>query len=168
METRFAKTGLIAALLLIGGGKAHAQNHAVLTRVPGHVYEVSGFSMRNGDYFVLEPSWLFFFGPIQPPVALVARSMLGIGGSGAGVGLALNPWMREVAGRPNVDDLMGPFVSLEAHIERTYWVTSWRSTTYAGPQLSLSIYVLKASLGWMVDLGDHTDHHFQVAIGGGF
>lgn len=132
------------------------------------MYAVRGASIRNGDYLVIEPSGLFFIGPIRPPVALVARPMLGIGGSGAGVGLALNPWMREVAGRPDVDDLMGPFVSLEAHIERMDWLTSWRSATYAGPQLSLSIFVLKASLGWMVDLGDHADRHIQVAIGAGF
>jgi hypothetical protein len=63
---------------------------------------------------------------------------------------------------------MGPFVSLEAHIERMYGPTSWRSATYAGPQLSLSLFVLKASLGWMVDLSDRTDHHVQIALGGGF
>src|SRR5436190_13019234 len=98
METRFAKFSLIAASLLISG-KALAQNAPfALPAVPGHVYVVRGASIRHGDYFSLEPSGLFFFGPIRPPVAVVVRPMLGVGGSGVGTGLALNLWMRGDSG----------------------------------------------------------------------
>ena len=64
--------------------------------------------------------------------------------------------------------LHGPFISLEARVERMYGPTSWRSATYFGPQLSLSIFVLKASLGLMVDLDDQTNRHLQVGVGFGF
>ena len=47
-------------------------------------------------------------------------------------------------------------------------VTSWRDATYAGPQLSLSVFVLKASVGWMVDVNDRTEHHAQLGLGFGF
>jgi len=162
---------LLAATLVMISGRAHAQNYPVATVAPGHMYVVRGFSIRNGDYLVLEPPVLFFFGPIRPRVTLVARPMLGVGGSGAGIGLAMNLMPSRPGGEPRTpaaDYFMGPFVSLEAHIERMYGPTNWRSATYAGPQLSLSLYVLKASLGWMVDPGDGTDHHVQIALGGGF
>jgi len=42
------------------------------------------------------------------------------------------------------------------------------SATYAGPQLSLSFFFYKASLGEMIDVGDRSDHHIQGAIGAGF
>jgi hypothetical protein len=61
-----------------------------------------------------------------------------------------------------------PFASVEAHVERMYGPTSWRGATYAGPNVSVSLILLKASLGWMVDLGDHADRHVQVALGAGF
>jgi len=171
METRFARLSVIAVSLLISG-KALAQNGPfAIPAVPGHVYVVRGVSIRNGDYVSLEPSVLFFFGPIRPPVALLARPMLGVGGSGAGLGLALNPWpvwMRDDSAIPNDDFFMGPWFNLEAHVERMYWLTSWRSATYAGPQLSASMFIYKVSLGWMVDVSDRSDHHIQVAIGAGF
>jgi hypothetical protein len=161
----------LAAALVLTSGRAQAQNYPVATVVPGHVYGVRGFSIRNGDYLVLEPSFLFVFGPVRPPLTVVARAMLGIGGSGAGIGLAMNLMPSSPGVEPRTseaDYFMGPFVSLEAHIERMYGPTSWRGATYAGPQLSLSLFVLKASLGWMVDLGDRTDHHVQIGLGGGF
>ena len=160
------------AVLLLSGAKAHAQNHSVQMVVPGHVYVVPGFSFRSGDYLVLEPSGLCVFGPIAPPVAVVARPMLGVGGSGVGLGLALNPFPESMrpypGGLPDPDFFLGPFISLEAHVERMYSATSWRHATYAGPQLSLSVLVLKVSMGWMIDVGDHTDHHLQFALGFGF
>jgi hypothetical protein len=171
MQTSFGRFWLIAVSFLISG-KALAQNSPfALSVVAGHVYVVRGASIRNGDYLSVEPSGLFFFGPIGPPLALVARPMLGIGGSGAGIGLALSlaPALTAVDSRGLDDDFfIGPFASLEAHVERMYGPTSWRSAIYAGPQLSLSLFVLKASLGWMVDVGDHRDRHVQVALGAGF
>jgi hypothetical protein len=165
-----ATSCLVVAILLISG-KARAQNYPVLTFVPGHVYMVQGASIRNGDYLVLEPSGLFFFGPIARPVALVARPMFGVGGSGVGLGVAVNvapPSMRPEPGAPDTDFFIAPFISLEVHVERMYGPTSWRGTTYAGPQISLSLFVIKASLGWMTDVGDRADHHIQVAVGIGF
>ena len=171
METRFGTFWLIAASLLMSG-RALAQNSPIaLSALPGHVYVVRGASIRNGDTLSVEPSGLFFFGPIGPPLALVARPMLGIGGSGAGIGLALSlaPALTGVDSRTLDDDFfIGPFATVEAHVERMYGPTSWRSATYAGPQLSVSLFVLKASLGWMVDVGDHSDRHVQVALGAGF
>jgi hypothetical protein len=94
----------------------------------------------------------------------MARPMLGIGGSGVGIGLA---WTGGNAYTRDPDYLI-PFASVEAHVERMYGPTSWRGATYAGPNVSVSLILLKASLGWMVDLGDHADRHVQVALGAGF
>jgi hypothetical protein len=49
-----------------------------------------------------------------------------------------------------------------------YGPTHWRSATYLGPHLSLSGYLLKASVGWMIDASDRSDSHLQAAIGFGF
>src|SRR5882724_3039321 len=165
-----ATIALTATLVLISG-RAHAQNYPVVTVVPQHVFLVRGASFRNGDLFAIEPSGLFLFGPIGPPVAMVARAMLGLGGSGAGIGLAMN-LISECPGAElcwqGTDFFMGPFVSLEAHVERMYGLTYWRSATYVGPQLSLSIFVLKTSLGWMGDVNNRTDRHVQIGFGFGF
>jgi hypothetical protein len=161
---------LTAAVVLISG-RAHAQNYPVITVVPEHVFVVRGGSFRNGDLFAIEPSGLFLFGPIDRPFAMVARAVLGLGGSGGGIGLAMNlipPRQGEELSWQGDDFFMGPFVSLEARAERMYGLTSWRSATYVGPQLSLSIFVLKASLGWMVDVSHQTDHHVQFGLGFGF
>jgi hypothetical protein len=59
-------------------------------------------------------------------------------------------------------------VSLEARIERMYGVSDWRSATYLGPHISISAYLPKASVGWMVNTNDRSDHHVQLAVGAGF
>jgi hypothetical protein len=97
--------------------------------------------------------------------------MLGVGGSGVGIGIAMNlmPSSPGVEPRtPEADYFMGPFINLAAHIERMYGPTSWRDATYAGPHLSLSLLFVNPSLGWMVNLGDRSDHHVQVGLGGRF
>ncbi len=67
------------------------------------------------------------------------------------------------------DFFVGSFISLEAHVERTYVeAIGWRHATYAGPQLSLSLFVLKVSVGWMVDVTDRANTHVQVGVGAGF
>jgi len=166
-----AATISFAATLVLTSGKARAQNNPVVIVVPEHVFLVRGASFRNGDLIAIEPSGLFSFGPIGPPVVMVARAVLGLGGSGGGIGLAINPipqcpgtemcWKGE-------DFFTGPFISLEGRIERMYGLTSWRSATYVGPQLSLSIFVLKASLGWMIEVDDREDQHLQIGFGAGF
>jgi hypothetical protein len=166
-----ATLSLTATLILISG-RAHAQNYAAATVVPEHVYMMPGYSIRNGDLVAIESSCLFFFGPIRRPAALVARAMLGAGGSGVGVGLAGNvtpPRPGEEVTLQGDDFFWGPFVSLEAHVERMYpLLTSWRHATFVGPQLSMSIFVLKASVGWMFDVNARTDQHLQIGLGAGF
>jgi len=159
--------GLTAFLLLISG-KARADDYPVLTLVPEHVFVVRGGSVRQGDWFAIEPSFLFVPGSTgrRSPLVLVARPMLGVGGSGAGIGLA--PILACSEPCPMTDALMILPVSLEARIERMYGPTSWRSATYFGPHLSLSAYLWKASVGWMVDGNDRSDHHIQLAFGAGF
>ena len=170
---RAAATISLAATFVLVGGSARAQNITALTLVPEHVYLVRGGSFRNGDLLTIEPSALLFFGPIAPPVAMVARGIVGIGGSGGGIGFAANLLSpspcSEMCLKDNDDFFMGPFISLEAHVERTYIpVIGWRNATYAGPQLSLSFFLLKASVGWMVDVTDRTNAHIQVGVGAGF
>jgi hypothetical protein len=157
---------VLTAILMLVSSKAVADDHPAATVVPGRLVVVRGYSFRNGDWFAFEPSGLVLFGglPFRPVVGVV-RAVAGVGGSGGGIGLGLN------LNQPcdTVDDLaMGPFVTLEGRVERTYGPTSWRSATYVGPQLTLSAYILKASVGWMVDVNDRTDHHIQIGLGGGF
>ena len=169
---RTAATIALAATLALIGGRAHAQNHLVAPLVPEHVYLLpAGMSVRQGDHVALEVPALFFAGPVVRPVALVARVVLGAGGAGGGIGLAINPQPRCPSAYDcwrDDDFFMGPFVSLEARVERTYLWTSWPKATYAGPQLSMSVYVLKASMGWMFDVTDRTHNHPQLGVGFGF
>jgi hypothetical protein len=142
------------------------------------VFLVRGASFREGDLFAIEPSGLFVFGPFRRPVVGVARAVVGAGGSGVGIGVAVNTLRScwgDQACLQGIDFFVGPFVSLEARVERMYgqfWqtsgVTKWRDATYAGPQLSFSVFVLKASVGWMVDVTDRTNHHAQLGLGFGF
>ena len=168
-----ATTISLAATLVLISRTACAQNHPVAVLVPEQVYLLpAGISFRNGDYVAIEPTALFFAGPVVRPVALVVRGVLGVGGSGGGIGLALNALPRcpqaYACWGEGDDFVMGPFVSLEARVERTYFPVGWRRATYAGPQLSLSVYVLKASMGWMFDVTDRNNSHPQLGVGFGF
>jgi len=171
--TRLGLAGFIAAASLVTLGltrSAHADSPLVLTLVPKHVFSARGFSVRNGDYFVLEPAFLFV-GDVKPgsrPIVGVVRPMVGVGGSGLGVGFAFEPFFGPIGARDIEDYVSILPISLEAHVERMYRPTDWRSATYLGPQLSLSIYVLKASVGVMTNVGDQHDRRAQFGIGGGF
>jgi hypothetical protein len=162
-----AKVVLTAVLMLVGG-RAYADDHPTVTAVPGRLVVVRGFSFRNGDWFAFEPSGLVLLGAPDHggPVVGVVRAVAGVGGSGAGIGLAknLNPDCPCA-----VDDLAsGPFLIIEGRVERTYGRTRWRGATYLGPHLSLSAYIFKISVGWMIDVNDRSDRHVQIGIGGGF
>jgi hypothetical protein len=164
-----ATIALTTTLVLISG-RAQAQSRAAGTVVPSHVFG-AGLSLRNGDLFAIEPSGRFFFGPIRPPVTMVVHAVLGVGGSGGGIGFAMSLMPRRPGAEPccqREDFFWGTFVSLEARVERMYGPTSWRRATYVGPQLSLSSYILKASLGWMVDVNDQTNRHLQIGVGTAF
>jgi hypothetical protein len=160
----------LTAILVLLSADARADDPPIPTVVPGHVFLVPGFSVRNGDWVAVEPSFWFTRSLIGPsrPIMLVARLMLGVGGSGIGIGFA--PTLEPPC--PTVETCKTPWFwlpfSLEAHVERMYGPTPWRSATYVGPQFSLSAYLLKTSLGWMVDASDRSDSHVQVAIGVGF
>src|SRR4051812_38012881 len=117
-----ATISLAAALVLIGA-RAHAQNYDSVTVVPGYFTMVRGASFRNGDLVALEPTGLFFVAPIRQPFALLARPILGLGGSGLGIGLAWNPLPECPSEGPSEklcwrgdDFFTGPFVSLEGHV----------------------------------------------------
>jgi hypothetical protein len=162
-----AKVALAAVLLLVGG-RAYADDHPTVTAIPGRLVVVRGVSFRNGDWFAFEPSGLVLLGAPDRggPVVGVVRAVVGVAGSGGGIGLAksLNPDCPCA-----VDDLAGgPFAILEGRIERTYGRTRWRDATYLGPHLSLSAYIFKISVGWMIDVNDRSDRHVQIGIGGGF
>ncbi len=106
------------------------------------------------------PSWRMVF---------LARAIVGVGGSGGGIGLGPT-WASpcQTADECKGEPFFWPPVTLEAHLERMYGPTPWRSATYVGPQVSCSAYVLKASVGWMVDASDRHDPDVQVGIGFGF
>jgi hypothetical protein len=156
----------LAAFLLLVGGEARAQNYPVVALTPDRTFVVRGASVRQGDLFAIEPSFLFAPAGRDSPLVLVARPILGVGGSGLGIGLA--PILGCSQPCPMMDAVMILPVSFEARIERMYGLSSWRSATYAGPHLSFSALVMKVSLGWMVDVNDRSDHHIQLAIGAGF
>jgi len=148
-------------------GRAQAQPAAS----PDKVYPGFGIAIRNGDYVAFEPALLFLLGAPgenRRPIAALVRGELGVGGAGGGVGLAID-WFPSTANPyPNPEELLyGGLMMLEARVERMYGQTSWRHTTYVGPQVSLSL-MLKFSIGWMVDVHDSSDQHLQVGLGAGF
>jgi hypothetical protein len=166
-----AKIALGLALVVFTR-EARADGPLVATLVPKRVFLARGYSVRSGDYFAVEPAFVFVADArpgTRPPVGVV-RPIAGVGGSGLGIGLALQP-IGPIAGeRPqHVEDYVSILpVSLEAHVERMYWSRHWRSATYLGPQVSLSVYFLKASAGLMVNASDQRDRHAQLGIGAGF
>ena len=152
--------------------EARADGPMVATLVPKHVFLARGFSVREGDYFSIEPSFLFVANskPGSRPIVGVARPMVGVGGSGVGVGLAWEPFAPIEGGLPqDVEDYVAILpISLEVHVERMYEPTHWHGATYLGPQLSFSAFVLKASIGFIVNADDQRDRHVQLGIGCGF
>jgi hypothetical protein len=166
-----AKIALSVAIMLLAR-EARADSPVVATLVPKHVFLARGFSVRGGDYFSIEPAFLFVANtkPGGRPIVGVARPMAGVGGSGVGVGLALQPIGPIESERPEgVEDYVSILpISLEVHVERMYKPTNWHSATYLGPQLSLSVFVLKASAGLMFNADDQRDRHAQLGIGCGF
>jgi hypothetical protein len=162
----------LTVILMLLGGAAHADDHPAVPLVSGRLFLTRGFSFRKGDWFSFEPSFLFVSGAggAGRPIVGVARPMLGVGGSGAAIGVATSLARPCPPAEPcqASDFLLSVPVSLEARVERMYGPSSWRGTTYFGPQATVSAYVFKASLGWMVDVNDRTDRHIQLGIGFGF
>jgi hypothetical protein len=162
----------VASLVLLLGGSARADDYPSVDVIPDRLYLTRGFSVRNGDWFSIEPSFLLVSRGVDPkrPIVPVGRPILGVGGSGVGLGVATT-LARPCSGpeRCAVNDflLSGPIV-FEARAERMYGPTRWHSATYVGPHVTLSAYLLKISAGGMVNLTDRADVHFQAAIGGGF
>jgi hypothetical protein len=166
-----AKLALSVVIMLLAP-EARADGPMVATLVPKHVFLARGFSVRGGDYFSIEPSFLFVANskPGSRPIVGVARPMAGVGGSGLGVGVAWQPFA-PIKGelREDLEDYVGILpISLEAHVERMCGPTHWHGATYLGPQISLSAFVLKASIGFMVNADDQRDRHVQLGIGCGF
>jgi hypothetical protein len=172
-----------AATLMLLGSDVQADSPIIVELVPKRVLLGQGASFRSGDWFALEPPVFFVSGATlgRRPIVVVARPILGVGGSGVGIGLVTNADVfgvePEVVNNPvvlpsDLDPEPAPFwllpMTFEAHLERMYGPTSWRSATYVGAQVSMSAYVLKASVGWMVNATDRTDHHLQLGLGSGF
>jgi hypothetical protein len=162
----------LTVILMLLGGAAHADDHPTVPVVSGRLFLTRGFSFRKGDWFSFEPSFLLVSGAAGPgrPIVGVARPMLGVGGSGAAIGVATSlarPCPEGEACQAS-DFLLSLPVSFEARVERMYGPTSWRRATYLGPQVTVSAYLFKAFAGWMVDVNDRTDRHVQLGIGFGF
>jgi hypothetical protein len=167
MATKIA----LSVIILLLAREARADSPMVATLVPKHVFLARGFSVRGGDYFSIEPSFLFVANskPGSRPIVGVVRPMAGVGGSGVGVGLAWDPFAIEGERPEDVEGYVTILpISLEVHVERTYEPTDWHGGTYLGPQLSLSAFVLKASAGLMFNADDQRDRHVQLGIGCGF
>lgn len=160
-----------SVVIMFTGAGVQADDHPIAPVVADHVFVVPGVSVRNGDWVAFEPAlWLTrtLVGPGRP-IVFVVRGIVGLGGSGAAIGIAptLEPPCptRELCTHT---PFFWPPASLEGRVERMYGLTHWRAATYAGPHLSLSAYLIKASIGWMVDVNDRSDNHVQVGIGFGF
>jgi len=131
-----------------------------------------GAAFRNGDWLAIEPVGLVLLGGSGSGgnVAALARGVVGLGGSGAALGLATGlggPCL----GRPPCGlraSIFNSIISVEGRVERMYGITSWRRTTYVGPHLSFGGMFLKGSAGWMFDVHDRANDHFQLGLGGGW
>jgi hypothetical protein len=130
-------------------------------------------SIRNGDWVAVGGLGVGLLGSTAPgrTFAVVVRGELGLGGVGAGLGLATNMFAGSclAPGGCSRSDFFGSGVgSLEARVERMYGLTSWRHTTYVGGQLSLSLVIWKPAIGVMFDAHDPRDARLQVATGCGW
>lgn len=170
LATKVVLTAVVLVLLSHDVGATEAPPAEEV--VAGHVYVARGASFRHGDWVALEPAGVFMFGPpgAGRPVVLVARPVLGLGGSGVGLGLATSLTPPCLVAQPcdPIAFFWSGVGTLEARIERMYGLTTWRDATYLGPQLTLSFSLIKASVGWMVDVNDRSDRHLQIGFGGGF
>lgn len=131
-----------------------------------------GVEVRNGDWISMDALGLVLIAGADdgPNLAGTVRGVLGLGGSGGGIGLATGLGGRCLgSARCSVrDSVFSSIIGVEARVERMYGPTSWRRTTYAGPQVSFGGKVLRMSVGWMFDLHDGSDHHLQLGFGGGW
>jgi len=157
--------GVAGAGVMLLAGSAEAR--------PLETAFAGGASIRNGDWVAVDGLGVVLLGSPVPirSLAVVARGEVGLGGVSAGLGLALNslPGQCRVPGACTMSDLLwSGMISLEARVARMYGPTSWRNTTYAGGQLSLAGIICKPSLGWMVDVHDPRDRHYQIATGVGW
>jgi hypothetical protein len=159
-----ARIALTTALASLLGAEAEAR--PLEERVAG------GAEVRNGDWLALEPVSLTLLAGSGdgPNVASSARVVLGLGGAGLGVGLATGLGGPCVEPAPCAlrDSLFSSIVGIEARLERMYGPTTWRHTAYLGPQLSFAGIFGKFSVGWMFDVKDKADNHFQFGLGGGW
>jgi hypothetical protein len=164
METNLARIRLVSVVAVLLGGLAEAQAREARVAV--------GAEIRNGDWFAIEPLGLVLLGGSGNGgnVAGTARGVLGLGGSGAAIGLATGLGGPCIGPGPCAlrDSMFSSIISAEARVERMYEPTLWRSTTYVGPHLSFGGTFLKASVGWMFDVHDRADNHFQIGVGGGW
>jgi hypothetical protein len=156
-----AQIGLTAAIAMFFGNNALAR--------PIETAVVPGFSIRNGDWVVVDALGVVLLGLQEKPArgyAVVMRSELGIGGASAGVGPATNLFSGQ--GPRDMSDFLGSgILSLEARVTRMYGLTSWRSTTYVGGQLSFAGIIWKPAIGWMVAVDNPHDVHGQITLFGG-
>ncbi len=162
------RPGARSALVIVAVTSLGAQAAA---RTPAEQVAV-GVEFRNGDWLAFELVNLTLLAGSEDGanVALSARAVAGLGGAGLALGLASGvggPCVeREPCGLR--DSFMSSIVGLEARLERMYGPTTWRHTAYLGPQLSFGGIFLKCSVGWMFDVEDETDNHFQIGLGGGW
>jgi len=159
------KIGLTAFLVLVGG-------HARADTRPREARLAVGVELRNGDWLAVEPIGLVLIGGSEDAanVAAMARGVLGVGGSGGAIGLATGlggPCIEPEPCRLR-DSVFSSIVGIEARVERTYGLSTWRRTTYVGPHLFFGGVLMKCSVGWMFDANNKTNNHFQLGLGGGW
>lgn len=164
----------VASLLVMSlGERALADAGSFATRAPQapspRMYPALALQGRNGDYFVVEPGVFFSLGPVNHrPAAIFVQGDAGVGGSGGGVGLAIDWLPMDANPYPNPEEVIfGGLTTVEGRVERMYGPTTWKHTTYVGPQVSFNL-MLKLSVGWMIDVHDRGDQHLQIGLGAGF
>jgi hypothetical protein len=159
-----ARIGLASVVVILLAGEAEARAPEARTAL--------GAELRNGDWLAVEPVGLVLLAGSDEGanVAAMVRVVLGVGGSGMGIGLATGLGGPCIKPEPCElrDSLFSSIIGVEARAEHMYGPTGWRRATYVGPHLSFGGIFLKGSVGWMFDVHDRADNHFQIGVGSGW
>ena len=169
--SRVLVTVAVIILALAGQAQAmHPDEYLPPLHWNGRAVVLPTVIFRNGDWFAVGGVSVVTVSPrtCGRYFAATSRAELGIGGGDAAFGLATN-----IADASCELDkaLMGSgLVGLEARVARMYGPTFWRKTEYAGAQVSLAapFGMMRLTLGFMVDVHDHTDKHGQFGFGVSF
>jgi hypothetical protein len=168
VKTSRVLAGIVVVTLALAGRSQAAQPDSYFPSLywNGRAVVLPTATFRNGDWFSLGAVGIVTLSPqtCGRYLAATSRAEAGVGGAAAAIGLATN--IGDAPCELNNALTGSGLLSLEARVARTYGLTSWHRTDYAGAQVSLAVFAVgRLTLGLMVDVHDHQARHTQLGYG---